>query len=128
MRNLMTVLKALADENRVRALMALRPQELCVCQITELLGLAPSTVSKHMAILKQARLVDSRKQGRWIFYRLANREASAEARKIAATVAQLLAGDSQARDDAKRLAQILKIDPEVLCDKYAKQQARRDCR
>ena len=118
MRDLMAVLKALADENRVRALMALRPRELCVCQIIELLGLAPSTVSKHMAILKQARLVDSRKEGRWIFYRLAKREASDEARKIAATVAQLLADDPQARDDAKRLTQILKIDPEVLCDKY----------
>jgi DNA-binding transcriptional ArsR family regulator len=128
MRDLMAVLKALADENRVRALMALRPRELCVCQIIELLGLAPSTVSKHMAILKQARLVDSRKQGRWIFYRLAKREAPAEARKIAATVAQLLADDPQARDDAKRLTQILKIDPEVLCDKYANQQARRSRR
>ena len=86
MRDLMAVLKALADENRVRALMALRPRELCVCQIIELLGLAPSTVSKHMAILKQARLVDSRKQGRWMFYRLAKREAPVEARKIAALV------------------------------------------
>ena len=118
MRELMSVLKALADENRVRALMALGPQELCVCQIVELLGLAPSTVSKHMAILKQARLVDSRKQGRWMFYRLAKRDAPVEARKIAALVSQLLADDRQTRDDAKRLSQILKIDPEVLCEKH----------
>ncbi len=69
----MAVLKALADENRVRILTALRPKELCVCQIVELLGLAPSTVSKHMAILKQARLVDSRKESRWMFYRLAEK-------------------------------------------------------
>ena len=71
MRNLLAVLKALADETRVRALMALRRRELCVCQLVELLGLAPSTVSKHMSILKQARLVESRKEGRWMFYRLA---------------------------------------------------------
>ena len=63
MRDLMAVTKALADENRVRILMALEPKELCVCQIVELLDLAPSTVSKHMAILKQARLVDE-PQGR----------------------------------------------------------------
>ena len=118
MRELMTVLKALADENRVRALMTLRSGELCVCQIVELLGLAPSTVSKHIAILKQARLVDGRKQGRWMFYRLAKRGASVEARKIAALVSQLLADDPQTRDDAKRLSQILKIDPEVLCEKH----------
>ena len=84
MRDLMAVIKALADENRVRILMALGPKELCVCQIVELLGLAPSTVSKHMAILKQARLVDSRKEGRWMFYRLAEEDASIEAKEMTA--------------------------------------------
>ncbi len=57
MRELMAVMKALADENRVRILMAVLGRELCVCQIVELLGLAQSTVSKHMSILHQARLV-----------------------------------------------------------------------
>ena len=66
----MAVTKALADEQRVRMLLALRRQELCVCQIVELVGLATSTVSKHMSILKQARLVESRKEGRWMYYRL----------------------------------------------------------
>jgi ArsR family transcriptional regulator, arsenate/arsenite/antimonite-responsive transcriptional repressor len=117
MRDLMTVLKALADENRVRALIALGPGELCVCQIVELLQLAPSTVSKHMTILKQARLVDSRKQGRWMFYRLAKNDASVEAKTLAATVSKLLANTPQAREDAKRLRQILKIDRDELCRK-----------
>jgi ArsR family transcriptional regulator, arsenate/arsenite/antimonite-responsive transcriptional repressor len=44
---------------------------LCLSQIIELLGLAPSTVSKHMAILHQAGLAETRKDGRWIYYRLA---------------------------------------------------------
>ena len=48
MREFMNITKALADENRVRALLALRKGELCVCQITELFGLAASTVSKHL--------------------------------------------------------------------------------
>ena len=51
-------------------LLALRGGELCVCQITELFGLAASTISKHLSILYQAGLVDSRKEGRWIFYAL----------------------------------------------------------
>lgn len=59
MRDLMAVLKALADENRVRVLLAVQGRELCVCQIVELLGRAPSTVSKHLSILHQARLVDA---------------------------------------------------------------------
>ncbi len=126
MRDLMAVLKALADENRVRALMSLRAGELCACQIIELLGLAPSTVSKHIAILKQARLVDCHKEGRWMFYRLAKREASVEARKIAALVSQLLADNPQTCDDARRLERILKIDPEVLCEKHKGPQTERN--
>ena len=88
-----------------------------MCQIVELLGLAPSTVSKHMAILKQARLVDSRKEGRWMFYRLAEDDAPVEAKEIAALVSRLLADDAQTREDAKRLKQILKIDRDELCRK-----------
>ncbi len=117
MRDLMAVIKALADENRVRILMTLGPKELCVCQIVELLGLAPSTVSKHMAILKQARLVDSRKEGRWMFYRLAETEATVEAREMTALVARLLADNPQSREDAKRMRQILKTDRDELCRK-----------
>ncbi len=62
----MKITKALADENRVRMLLALKGGELCVCQITELFGLAMSTVSKHLSILYQAGLTESRKEGRWI--------------------------------------------------------------
>jgi DNA-binding transcriptional ArsR family regulator len=115
MRNLMAVTKAMADENRVRILMALRPEELCVCQIVELLGLAPSTVSKHMAILKQASLVDSRKEGRWMFYRLAKNNVPIEAKKMASLVAKLLADDPRSRDDSKQLKRILKMDRDALC-------------
>ena len=88
MRELMAVLKALADENRVRVLVAVQGRELCVCQIVELLGLAQSTVSKHLSILHQARLVDSRKEGRWIFYRAADEDSPIEAREIAAVVSE----------------------------------------
>jgi DNA-binding transcriptional ArsR family regulator len=117
MRKLMAVTKALADENRVRILMALGRKELCVCQIVELLGLAPSTVSKHVTILKQARLVDGRKQGRWIFYRVAGDDAPAEAAEMTQLVSRLLADDPRRREDARRLKEILNIDPEILCRK-----------
>jgi ArsR family transcriptional regulator len=115
MRDVVNVIKALADEGRLRILMALSHQELCVCQIVELLQLAPSTVSKHMSILKQARLVDSRKQGRWIYYRLADEEVPADARLATDLVRRLLSRDAQIRRDTRRLRQILKLDPEELC-------------
>jgi ArsR family transcriptional regulator len=114
----MAVVRALADRNRVRALLALRHGELCVCQIIELLGLAPSTVSKHMSILKQARLVDSRKNGRWIYYRLADEDVPVEASEAVAWAERSLCRDSQTRDDEARLGEILKVQPEVLCRRH----------
>lgn len=66
----LTIVKAMADENRLRILMALRGKELCVCTLTELLNLAPSTTSKHLSILKQARLIESVKDGKFVYYRL----------------------------------------------------------
>ena len=77
----MNITRALSDQNRVRMLMALDRRELCVCQIIELLELAPSTVSKHMSILANARLVEGRQDGRWRFYRLAGDDAPVEARE-----------------------------------------------
>ena len=92
----------------------------CVCQLTSLLQLAASTVSKHCSILHQADLVESRKDGRWIYYRLADRDAPAEVTQAVALVSDSLANDPAIRDDARRLKQILKIDPEVLCRQHDK--------
>jgi len=108
-------MKALADESRVRILLALAGRELCVCQIVELLGLAPSTVSKHMSILKQARLVDARKAGRWINYRLADEDPLPETEDVTALAIKLLSGDARIKQDAKKLKHILRMDPEELC-------------
>ncbi len=120
MYELMAVIKALADENRVRILLAVQGRELCVCQIVELLGLAQSTVSKHLSVLHQARLIDSRKEGRWMFYRATEKDSPAEAREIAAVVARLLANNPEAREDAKRLKEILKIDRDELCRRQSR--------
>ncbi len=65
---MLAITNAHADESRVRELLALRHGQLCVCQIVELPQLAASTVSKHLSILWQAGLVESRKTGRWVYY------------------------------------------------------------
>ena len=115
MREFMDITKALADETRVRALMALEEGELCVCQLIELLGLAPSTVSKHMALLRQARLVDTRKEGRWIYYRW---PVDKRADHVTSTLEWLrgnLRNNQRIRADRKRLKAIMKRAPEELC-------------
>jgi DNA-binding transcriptional ArsR family regulator len=117
MQDMTAITKALAEENRLRVIMALRGRELCVCQITELLGLAPSTVSKHMAVLRQARLVESWKQGRWVYYRLAGAGAPPAAREALAWVQKWLKASRRARQDAARLREVLRLDKEELCRK-----------
>ena len=69
-------MKALSDPNRVRVLKLLEQGELCVCEIQNLLGLAQSTVSKHMKILEEAGLVERNRQGTWIIYSLAQESES----------------------------------------------------
>ncbi len=117
-RNLLAVMKALADENRLRIVAALDRRELCLCQIVELLGLATSTVSRHASILQHARLIRSRKQGRWTYFRLDD-EAPAAAQDTAVLLIRELDDDHRVQEDRKRLTQILKTDPEELCRKQS---------
>lgn len=115
MRDFMAITRALSDPGRVRMLLALRGGELCVCQITELFGFAPSTISKHLSILQQAGLIQSRKAERWVYYRRAGRDAGREVRDALRWVDQSLATGEAAAADRKKLQQILKTDIAIIC-------------
>jgi ArsR family transcriptional regulator, arsenate/arsenite/antimonite-responsive transcriptional repressor len=117
MRDLLRITKALADENRIRVLMALRGGELCACQITELFGLAPSTMSKHLSVLYQAGLVESRKEGRWIYFRLADGKALKGVKEAIQWITGVAEGQDRVREDGAKLKKILKEDPSQLCKK-----------
>ena len=74
------IARAMSDTNRLLALYALREGELCACQLSVLLDVAPSTVSNHMSILRHAGLVGSHKHGRWVRYAVcASTDAGKEA-------------------------------------------------
>ncbi len=71
MKQLLDILKALSDEIRLRIINILsRHDELCVCEIVDTLSLPQSTISRHLTVLKNAGLVEDRKQGLWVIYRL----------------------------------------------------------
>jgi len=112
----LNITKALSDESRVRALMALHCSELCVCQIIELLQLAPSTVSKHMSILKDAQLVDGQKDGKWVYYQLADGAPQAAAEAIEWAKKHLVA-EATIKRDTKSLKTIIKQHPVEVCRK-----------
>lgn len=89
--------RALAHPARLRILAMLAEGELCVCQLTAVLGLAFSTVSTHLAELKRSGLVGERKAGRWVYY-----------------VLQL--DDPWVQDALPKLLVLLRKDPQVVAD------------
>ncbi len=120
LREFMAITRALSDPSRVRILLALRRRELCVCQITELFGFAPSTMSKHLSVLHHAGLIQSRKAERWVYYRLPDHPAPAAVREALDWIHKSLGKSDEVKADTKKLKQILKVDPAEIC--------RRQCR
>ncbi|KIM00450.1 Arsenical resistance operon repressor [Paramagnetospirillum magnetotacticum MS-1] len=111
-----TVAKAVADPSRVRILKLLENGELCVCQITTVLDLAPATVSKHLAALKTAGLLQQRRDGKWVYYRLAERDFNAYARSFLDLVGASMKDDPTTAEDRRVLALVNAVPVQVLCD------------
>ena len=65
------LLKAVANETRLKMLRLLTVREMCVCELTISLGLTQPTASHHLNILQNVGLVKDRKEGRWVFYSVA---------------------------------------------------------
>ena len=112
MKNTLDITKALADSNRARVIMALIDlEELCVCQLTEMLEIATATVSRHMSILQNAGLVKSRKEGRWVFYRLSDSFPPL----LKSWLKQSMSHTKEVALDSNNLKKILCCDPDELC-------------
>jgi ArsR family transcriptional regulator len=67
---------SLADRTRIEILRLIADDELCACELMAVLNLTQPTTSHHLGILEKAGLITSRRQGRWVFYRLANRKVA----------------------------------------------------
>lgn len=107
------VLKALAHPARLRILGMLASGELCVCQITAVLGLAVSTVSAHLSELRRAGLVSEQKAGRFVGYRLAE---GAPAAALLDQVWELASRDAQLDEDAALVHRLRGVALEDLCE------------
>jgi arsenate reductase/ArsR family transcriptional regulator len=109
------VLKAAADPNRARILKMLEGGEMCVCQIVAALGLATSTVSKHLSLLRTAGLVEERKAGRWVHFRLAAEGDNDYALPLLSLLRTWLRKDPVIRADRQKVARIRRMPVEELC-------------
>ena len=115
MRDFELALKAVGDPTRTRILKLLEGGGLCVCQVQAVLGLAPSTVSKHLTILKIAGLVEDQRDGKWIEYALTNESRNPHARSVLDLLRRTLGRDPVVIADRKRLREIKAIPLTQLC-------------
>jgi ArsR family transcriptional regulator len=101
-----TIFKALADQTRLRIVGLLVSGEICVCHIHESLGLPQPTVSRHLAYLRNAGLVVSRKDGLWVHYQLADLTDPVMTTLLDAVAHALGHLDSGKRDHKRLAAQV----------------------
>lgn len=112
MRALVKTFKALSDPNRIRILKMLQVRSLCVCEITEVLHLAASTVSKHLSILRDAEFIIDEKEGKWVWYKLNDEESGLYVNQLLPLLENWLAENEKVQDDQSR---VKKVDRKEIC-------------
>ena len=112
MRYLVKIFKALSDTNRIRILKILQVRPLCVCEISDVLGLANSTVSKHLSILKDTDFISDRKENKWVIYSLNKTTIENYVRDILPLMLEWLPNDTTVRRDVDK---VLYVDRNILC-------------
>ena len=100
--NLANLFAALADPTRLRLLNLMAGREVCVCYFVEILRQGQPKISRHLAYLRKAGLVEARREGKWMHYRISP-PADASAGSILDAVLASLASDKRMQSDLARL-------------------------
>ena len=114
MHALVRVFKSLSDTNRIRILKMLEYRPLCVCEITAVLNLATSTVSKHLSILREAGLIFDQKEGKWVNYYLNKSSQQSGIKELLPLIEKWLPNDKTIRRDSEK---VKTVDREIICGK-----------
>lgn len=101
-RPLTKLFRALGDETRVRIVALLSHGELCVCHLLTALELSQPNISRHLGILRMAGVVDARRDGTWVYYRLVEQEHAA-VQEVLSTVAKAFGAERAIRADHAKL-------------------------
>ena len=106
------VLKALADENRIRILYLLNEKKgLCVCEIREIIGLSQPTISSHLKLLENNELVTFNKDGKWVNYSM-NPDLNVKLKQMLNDIFSVIKTDREVRKDC---IMVYKINRRNLC-------------
>jgi ArsR family transcriptional regulator len=109
------IFKALSDETRLRIMsLLITGQELCVCDIIAALDLPQSTVSRHLAYLRNSNLLEDRRQGIWMYYRI-NQDIEKNISYLFDILAIIFNDNDQVALDRQSLKDFLKVKTEKTC-------------
>lgn len=106
--------KALSDSNRLRILKMLQSKPLCVCEMTEVLQLATSTVSKHLSILRDTGFILEEKDGKWVNYKINPHPSDNRISSIISTLDFWIADDKIIMNDREK---VQKVDRYEVCSR-----------
>jgi|SRR3989304_5139856 len=106
--------KALSDPNRLRILKMLQSKSLCVCEITDVLKLATSTVSKHLSILKDGGFILEQKDGKWVNYLINPRPSDPRISSLISTLDFWISDDQLIISDKQK---VQKVDRFKVCSR-----------
>lgn len=113
MKELVKAFKALSDSNRIRILKMLEIRPLCVCEITDVLQLATSTVSKHLSVLRDAGFIIDDKEGKWVNYSLNRDQNSDYIRHLLPLIRTWLPANEIVLNDQNK---VQTVDRNILCN------------
>ena len=113
MRDLVKVFKALSDETRIRLLKLLQQRELCVCELMQVLNMTQSRVSRNLGILKDAGLVEDRRDGLWVHYSLNDKSFNKYAGPLLELLRDWANGDEAILRDLEALSKAVKLGEAV---------------
>lgn len=114
MKELVKVFKAVADPNRIRILKMLQQKTMCVCELSVVLGITQPSVSRHLAMMKDAGLVTDERNGQWINYELCTEKVNPYAPVIMEHIKSWINDKPRIKEDA---AKIKHLNRETLCKK-----------
>jgi len=109
MKKIANIFKALSDDTRLRVIKLLHERELCVCELMQVLDMSQPRISRHMSVLKNAGLVNDRREGKWIHYSLNKNTQGKEVKILLDAMAVVANDDAVVKADKKNLKKAIRM-------------------
>jgi len=120
MKKITNIFKALSDDTRLRVVKLLQERELCVCELMQVLDMSQPRISRHMSVLKNAGLLEDRREGKWVHYSLRNGVENKEINVILQTLSRLAADHPLVQVDRRKLKRAIRLGEAVCSTKGGK--------